>query len=551
MISCSFMKHSPAPPRPHLEARLTSRPIHRHAAVGFSMVTALVLLAVGIDERAFWLDEAQIGLFAREGFGTLIDRAVADNQPIFYVLLIKAWSLLAGRSELALRAFSAVCVLLAIPLAHATALRLTRRQAAADIAALATATNHHLLFWGMQARPYTLAPLMGLVSFYLLLRLLAREPPRPRAWLAVAYGLTALAMVYTHPWCVLIFGVQVLGTVWLTATGRTPHRQPLLAQGVVVICSLPLAWVMVEQGRMGVSTWMSTPPWWTPIASITFIMGRRGLWIAYLALLVGAAGVYAAVPRTRRRRPNRPGTLAWLLGWLLLPMIGALVVSHTFRPAYYPGRYDVIVAPAFFLLLGWTGAHVPRRALWLTLAPLLIALSGWGMFHYVELTRRVPRNDRTVAAELVRQVQHGDWIVMTGLTWGPYAYYIPRLNEPTGRQLHLRPFPPEMAEHPGWQKRQTTEHDRHRYRQQAQRLIEQIRNVGGHARVWVLMERTPAARILRQNLDEAFELEAQRAIPPPRPAHMRLAYILRYGAAARTDAQTDHPKPAPNPSRER
>ena len=100
-----------------------------------------------------------------------------DIQPPLYYYIVAGWGRIAGWNEWALRYPSTIFGVLAIPLLAVLALRLARLRAAALLAALLAALHPLLVYYGQEARMYTLLVLLGILAVYVLARADDRDPP--------------------------------------------------------------------------------------------------------------------------------------------------------------------------------------------------------------------------------------------------------------------------------------------------------------------------------------------------------------------------------------
>ncbi|HEY8103677.1 MAG TPA: glycosyltransferase family 39 protein [Gaiellaceae bacterium] len=141
-----------------------------------------------------------------------------------------------------LRAFSAVCAILSLPVVALLTARLGGRLHAL-IATVIVATSWTFLFHGVYGRMYSLFLLTSALSFLALLRALERGGGR--AW--ALWALAILATVATHPYGALVLASQ--GAFVVTAR-RDRLRAAALAFGAVAVLGIPF-WLtdLVLAGR--------------------------------------------------------------------------------------------------------------------------------------------------------------------------------------------------------------------------------------------------------------------------------------------------------------
>ena len=83
------------------------------------IVVACVLLFVGlifasVMRPSVWHDEGYTAVLVENSYGGIIERTALDVHPPLYYLALKTWSFIVGDSVLALRLYSAVCMLAAL-----------------------------------------------------------------------------------------------------------------------------------------------------------------------------------------------------------------------------------------------------------------------------------------------------------------------------------------------------------------------------------------------------------------------------------------------------
>ncbi|MCB9450701.1 MAG: glycosyltransferase family 39 protein [Anaerolineaceae bacterium] len=328
------------------------------------LILATVVRAAGITSQSIWFDEGWSAYAAVQP--TLVDAVAADptNPPLYYVLLnlfVKG----AGDSELALRWFSLLLGVLAIPLAYQLGRRLFNARAG-WIAALLVALSP-LLWWAAQeARMYTLLTALVLAAALAWHDILRSEHVnmRPtRAWWLL--WASELALLYAHntgPVIVLWLNAVTL-LAWVT---RRSLRRPdwrLWIAGQVGVALLWSPWFIARFTLLqGANSALYTPPeWGLPLFG--------GLWLALWAGPWGMVGAEAALPWlalaalvvTVLLIPWRSGAGRWLGAHTLILTL-ALLFGLTVLGNHLHGRYLVMIAPLPLVVLGAGIARIPNRA---------------------------------------------------------------------------------------------------------------------------------------------------------------------------------------------
>ncbi|HOQ30712.1 MAG TPA: glycosyltransferase family 39 protein, partial [Armatimonadota bacterium] len=188
------------------------------ASLEWALIAGLIVVAAAlrfwrIGVESLWLDEAASWSFARLPVAELLTRNADPGNPPLYYLALGQWLALFGDSEIALRSFSAVAGVLSVPVIYLLGRELFGRRAGA-LAALLLAFSPIHLFYSQEARQYTPAMFLGLVSAWLFMR--AVKTDRWAHWLGAAF-FAALAF-YIHYSAMLIPAFQ--GAYALVAARR-------------------------------------------------------------------------------------------------------------------------------------------------------------------------------------------------------------------------------------------------------------------------------------------------------------------------------------------
>ena len=467
-----------------LNDKLTPHPTTAQSAAHWNATTtacacAIVLIACAlrvyrIGVQDLWLDEAFSWHIAT--VSPWLDKALSDNNPPLYFLLLRMWIRFAGESEHALRllsaGFGALFVVMAIRVGHQI---FTPRIGLWSGFWAAVASLH--IAYSQQARAYTLLTLALLLTYGALWR--ALEGDTWRAWAGVSFG--ALVALYSHYFAVL----GLLPSACIVAiSGR--GRWMRYAAAMLLSFALFLPWVVGSfalaphslQGTTWIpAIWKDTPPL-LAIPRTLELFGLGGHAVAMQTApgefsralpaalrLIGISvlafvGVSLAVPwgdvRVAAARLRERKAALWLM--LLVPLLVLWSVSFL-KPLYVVGRYDLVAFPACPLLLGLAFGKIEavagRRLAWLLALALLVPVGAQlaaqyrtGGYHFY----------RATAQALDARVESGDLVVFTQLGGLPVLYQLHHLgyrwregqcqNEAAGRRFGCRMFPRETEQTP-------------------------------------------------------------------------------------------------------
>ncbi len=219
-------------PRPRVESaenvdaeitRIRRLPAVDGALVALIVLLGFVLRVYALDQQSFWSDE---GLTVHYIGGTVADViqriTVGFHNPLYFTAL-HFWAGAAGTSDWAIRYFSVVCAVLAIPLIYVLGRHLYGRTAGL-IAALLLATNPFAVYYAQEARMY--AQILALSLGVAVTLLLALRRNRLVYWLG--FVLFSAGCLYTHYFAAL--GPAAAAVYYVLSWLRGRYR-PLLGAG--------------------------------------------------------------------------------------------------------------------------------------------------------------------------------------------------------------------------------------------------------------------------------------------------------------------------------
>jgi 4-amino-4-deoxy-L-arabinose transferase-like glycosyltransferase len=352
------------------------------------LLLLIVLFALGLrlyrlDAQSLWYDEGFSVYLARMDLDQLTARTAADIQPPLYYYLLHSWIGLFGESEAALRGLSVLFGILTVPLIYAMAWRLFRSRLAGLLAALLVAVSPLHIWYGQEARMYTLLTFLCLLSSYIMLLVIQAKSRGTEVALWIAFSLTSIAAVYTHYFAffILVFQALYLLLVWL-GRGLRPSRLLLGgAASAVVIWLAYIPWLPHLLSRLGadVSYWpgrLKLDEIFVDVA-LSFVGGESipeavgvVLALGYGLALVGCV-IALVVNAGRAERPPDMATeypTVFLLLYLVLPV--ALILALSFSSPKFNARYAMVSHPALVLVLAGGLA-----ALWQRRGSYLVALA--------------------------------------------------------------------------------------------------------------------------------------------------------------------------------
>jgi hypothetical protein len=319
-----------------------------------ALVAGLVLVSGAVRWKGMrvwlWVDEGLSVGVASHDLTKLPGVLRQDgNPPLFYILL-KAWMAVFGRSEVALHALSLVFALAMVPAAMWAGSTLFGKRAGLICASL-VAVSPFLTVFSTEVRPFSLVALLSLVVVTAFLQGFAL---RRRAYLPV-FVVGMVLLLYTHNWALYLVVAGLLALVPCAVWNRAPDRvlrDALLAFGAVGLLFLPWVPTLVDQASHTGAPWSQIPSVAVVVQDVLNVVGGSLAASAAMGVVMGA-GLLRGSPRVRG------ATIVAVVGaalFLIVPVVAGFG-SSLIEPNW-ASRYLAVVIGAAFLLaaVGWSRA---------------------------------------------------------------------------------------------------------------------------------------------------------------------------------------------------
>lgn len=415
----------------------------------------------------FWLDEAATANLLPLNYGVIFSRAIADSHPLFYIFLLKTWSLFFGYSEFALRMFSAISALAILFVIYLFCRKYFNKKIAIIALAL-TSTSYFLIWFANENRPYTLAILLGLLSYFFFLEII--ENPKNKK--IIFYMLVTVCGFYTHPWFYFVFGSQILSLLlW--------HREKmkiLLYQAGILFLAVPGILISFYQRNLGINSWINKPGLDDLKNSFHFFASNY-FWIYVIISIIALS--FGFLRRDNFKISNFQ-TKAIIL-YFFVPLVLAFVISQ-FLPIYIAGRYEIMVLPAFIILISILWSKIDFSFLMIVFI-LLGGLTANTVMNDRQSILSQKSSDKTIVTNVINKATENDLIITTDLSWSTVYYYVSR--SPIQKNILLQSFPKEIESHPGWKNLGTMYSKKEFYLKEASLLAESIRMNEKIKQIWV------------------------------------------------------------------
>lgn len=403
-------------------------------ALGIAIVAAAALLRfAALGDKSLWFDEAFALHAATRPLPEMLNLIVrGDTHPPLYYLLLSVWIRWFGTGEAALRSLGAI-------LSTATVTGtwwLGRRLGGTTVGALAAFLLAVSAFHVQAAQEARMYPLLGLLTLASWIALQQALQGRAVRW--AVYVLTTTLMLYTHylallnligqgvfvliaaprarqPWLVSQFAILVLFAPWLPVFFRAlflgagaPFYRPPVGLGTITGVLGMLGFGGYAFGFEGYFLDPATAPWFQAVVVAPFVaLLLLGFWW----------------------HRKREGAFALLVGYLMTPLVVALLISLRYNIVYI--RYFSFLCPAFALtaaggilaLSAAVGTQARRTAI-LAGALVVLVLQAWVLDEYYSSPRLNRFNWRGAASLVAAGAGPEDVVVVTpGYTWLAFGYY--------------------------------------------------------------------------------------------------------------------------------
>jgi hypothetical protein len=400
--------------------RVAAVPWHGLALVAVATLGALLRVA-GVN-APFWRDEALFLHVVRlPSAAEMVEflRLHESHPPLFY-LLARGWAALAGGGDAAMTGLPLLFSLATIPAAYLAGRRLVS-PAVGLLAALLVAASPQLVRYSAFVRPYSLLPLLALLSTWCLLAGFRARDAAPWTWPWAGWVLATLAALYTHHWSWLFLAGQAVAVAALVLLrgreGPPPPRAALVAGGAAVVLGyLPWLEALLHQARVaGHAPGLPMALWW-PVGHLGRVAFGYPWQAGGLLLLIVAGLAFGAARRAPAARFADAGRAriaaeraALLVGAPLVSVALAAVLSS--RTALLIDYCTLMLAPQLLLATAWVALRlsVRRRAPAAALVGLVLLVDAGSLRGLAGYPKT---NARDFARGFDAEVREGDLVVV-------------------------------------------------------------------------------------------------------------------------------------------
>jgi mannosyltransferase len=323
----------------------------RSVALGLLAILAVAagLRFWNLDAASLWYDEVVTMQVARaERTAAMIERLdrIDGTRAPLHPLVLHAWLRLFGPSDLAGRAFSALCGLAAVAVVFFIGRRAYDDRTGIWSAWL-TAVCPPLVYYSQEARMYAWLVLLTALSWLVLFSFRGAVGTAR----CIVYTLLLVALAYSHP--LGLFMIAAHGLAYLVARPalRLTLWRWLMIQAGVVLAVAPWLRRYLDHGtdypmpRYPIRYLLAVP--------IEYIGGNSLVLLLCLAIVaLGLVSLGSEAGGERRRlRIDHPAESLILIIWAAAPPVLMYVYSSVGQPIFGPSRYHLYSAPAYLILV--------------------------------------------------------------------------------------------------------------------------------------------------------------------------------------------------------
>lgn len=409
------------------------------------LLMAFARLVWRLDANNLWWDESLSLARAESDWWTLLlgkidildGRTIistTDQHPFGFFVVLGTLVRLAGTSEFVLRFPAVMAATLLAPMLWVWARYGVRHaflpQATALIALILAAWNPFYLYYGQEARMYTLLALLALLSTYLLLRWSEASEQRVRRSFLMGYIGVTLFFLTSHYFAVLLLPLHAL--IFFFKLYQSNRRVAIIIAAALLLIGLALglAAARIILGQMyggsnfrPISLGILVPDLLNAF-SLGLSVNIVDVW--WLDLVFGAAALLGLIWGLRRWSSLRAG--GWLLPAAILIPIVLLLIINQVQPAYMNARHMALISGFFLLLVAGGVALIWHLHSLLGGALLTLLLGGmvYSTVNYYTKPDYAKDNFAVVGDYLRRELAPGDLVLLNPPEMlRLYQYYLP------------------------------------------------------------------------------------------------------------------------------
>jgi uncharacterized membrane protein len=400
--------------------------------LGVILLCSLGLRLYKLNYQSLWCDElhtmreADPDLSWKQCFRLITS---AEKMPPLYFILSRLMFQVFGYTPYVARLLSVIIGTLGIAALYFLGKEFLNRQLGV-LSALLGAVNFFHLYYSQEARGYTLAFLLTILSFLFLVKSIKNLKSKD----LILYGTFSLLLLYTHYFGFFVLASQVVIIVIFILLERHDRLRYLIRFAVCLLAVFVgyIPWMPFLGGLAQVkSIWIRPPlPDFMTKYFLDFF-GQSDLIKPFLLLLLlyYAFRVFADKNAGTESIKTNPLQMSFLVmtAWVFLTHLIPYLRSLTVLPMLHP-RYLIIALPAYLIALSYGALLINNRVLRALIVSILIILSSIDLIFVRKYYTKVTKTQHREAAEYVVKNNGKNYpIIIEKAAW-QQQYYFKRLG---------------------------------------------------------------------------------------------------------------------------
>ncbi len=381
--------------------------------LGMIVTLGIFLRFYGLGAKSLWLDEACTYVNLGSGsFTTMIKhcRQPAGVMPPLYFILTDIFIWIFGKSEIALRLTSAITGIFSIFMIYSISRVLFNYRVAA-ISSFFLAINGCLIAYSQEARPYSLAIFLSLLSYYFFLRMMDDNQNKYK----IGYIVASILGMYSLYFFGMILSTQVI--IFLIFKKRFKFTLVHFSILILILIVLYLPWlpITIYRLKMGVvnANWIGRPSILS-FASIFkyFIFNGESGWGYQLFILLMVFGLFPSRKGNDKYNEQsiiQRAAIPILVIWFFLPLVVIFIISRVGLASIFLDRYLGLYSPPLLIICAFAVSKFKRAWIRLGLLWIVFVLST---FYLILFFNPAKKEDWRAAIHFIEDYSNENDIIL-------------------------------------------------------------------------------------------------------------------------------------------
>jgi uncharacterized membrane protein len=374
-------------------------------------VIGSVLRFYHLNFQSLWLDELHsiIPTDPLNPLPLLLEYCKTDQPPAFFVYLHYVFRIF-GFSDINGRIACAIPGILAIPVCYYLGNEV-RGKSTGLLTALLVSINYFHIYYSQELRFYSLTFLFSALSYLFFIR--AYKTNKLRDF--ILYTLATAALLYTHYFGLLIYGIQAITFILLAFFYKRDTRYiwcGLFSGLLVFIAFIP--WLPVIISDLGIeSYWIAKPKIYFLLKYFMEYFGKDALMTIGFIISVG---LFLRSFFTGKLKPEEKPLYIIMSAWFVLSYLIPYVKS-LLGTSIMSTRYTIVTLPAGLIIFA-IAIDAIKNVKWRNTAIVGIILSSFINLFFIRHYYTEPNKSQFREASYLVQTKNGqNYPVLSSITW--------------------------------------------------------------------------------------------------------------------------------------